>query len=129
MLLSIVLIKYKYFNFAQGSRILTILTYSYTIKNQYLIKISLIVKVCYKSLHINIGNKGDCFAQYFIFVVLTPSFITIWEIRMLAFYTFFWWAHDHVMIYGPNSCNRRDLITLLWIAYPLLFAYSLLLDR
>ena len=58
MLLSIVLIKHKYVNFAQGSRILTILTYSYTIK-QYLIKISLIVKVCYK----NIGNKGDGFAH------------------------------------------------------------------
>ena len=45
VLLSIVLIKYKYFNFAQGSRILSILTYSYTIKKQYLNKISLIVKV------------------------------------------------------------------------------------
>ena len=32
VLLSIVLIKYKYLNFAEGSRILTILTYSYTIK-------------------------------------------------------------------------------------------------
>ena len=55
----------------------------------------------------------------------------LWAIRMLAFNTFFWWDHDHVMIYGPNSCNRRDLITffLLWIAYPLLFAYSLLLNR
>ena len=38
-------------------------------------------------------------------MVLTPSVVTIWAIRMLAFNT------DHVMIYGPNSCNRRDLIT------------------
>ena len=42
MLLSIVLIKYKYFNFAQGSKILT---YCYTIKKIYLITMSLIVKV------------------------------------------------------------------------------------
>ena len=52
MLLSIVLIKYKYFNFAQGSRILTIFTYSYTIDETIVShKISLIVKVCYESLH------------------------------------------------------------------------------
>ena len=63
MLLLIVLITYENFKFGQGSRIRTLLTYSYTIKKQYLIKISLIVKVCYKSLHINIGNKGDCFAH------------------------------------------------------------------
>ena len=30
---------------------------------------------------------------------------------MLAFNSFFWWTHDHVMIYGPNSCDRRGLIT------------------
>ena len=59
MLLSIVLIKYKKFNFAQGSRLLTILTYSYTIKNNISLKYHLLWK-CYKSLHINIGNKGDC---------------------------------------------------------------------
>ena len=54
-----VLIKYKKFNFAQGSRILTILTYSYTIKNNISLEYHLLWK-CYKSLHINIGNKGDC---------------------------------------------------------------------
>ena len=54
MLLSIVLIKYKYFNFAQGSRLLTILIYSYTIKNNISLKYHLlwkcVIKACTSTL-------------------------------------------------------------------------------
>ena len=66
------------------------------------------------------NTNGKHFDRSYIFVLnilslwlLTPSFIIIWTIRMLAFNTSFWWAHDHVMIHGPNSFNRRGLITFL----------------
>ena len=65
---SIVLRKYKYFNFAQGSRILTILTYSYTIKQKYLIKISLIVLHTSCFAHIlfctHLVLHTSCFAHF-----------------------------------------------------------------
>ena len=46
------LIKYKYFNCDQGSRIMTIFTYIYTIRNNISLKYH-IVNVCYKSLHMH----------------------------------------------------------------------------
>ena len=120
MLLSIVLIKYKNFNFAQGSRLLTILTYSYTIKNNISLKYHLLWK-CYKSLHINIGNKGDCWFYKLcvqnigiIFVENPPGIYELpflfsfhsWRNTCLRFlYFFFVILHLHL---SPEITNGPD---------------------
>ena len=64
--------------------------------------------------------------KYFIFVVLRPSFITIWAIRMLPSggpMIMLWYMAQLAAIEETWSP------LLLWMAYPLLFAYSILLGR
>ena len=114
MLLSIVLIKYKTFNFAQGSRLLTILTYSYTIKNNISLKYHLLWK-CYKSLHINIGNKGDCWFYKLcvqnigiIFVENPPG---IYELPFL--FSFHSWRNYVPLISFHSQTEITNLLLLL----------------
>ena len=117
MLLSIILIKYKKFNFAQGSRLLTILTYSYTIINNISLKYHLLWK-CYKSLHVNIGNKGDCWFYKLcvqnigiIFVENPPGIYELpflfsfhsWRNTCLRFFLLLCTMHlSHAITFGPD---------------------------